>query len=360
MLRSISKRKVFVGMSGGVDSSVSAALLKKGGYDVTGVFIKVWQPDFVECTWKEDRRDAMRVAAHLKIPFLTLDLEREYKKEVVDYMIREYKKGRTPNPDVMCNKEIKFGAFFDWARKKGADFIATGHYARIQGGKLLEGRDKSKDQSYFLWSLKKEDFNHILFPVGDFEKLEVRKMAKKFDLPNFDKKDSQGLCFIGKVEMKTFLKNFLKEKKGRVMNEKREVIGQHDGAFFYTIGQRHGFEIKKKNNHSSPYYVIKKDIAKNILIVSNKEQIKREKLAAKECYLTEVNWVGLKEPTKPALLGRIRYRQEKQPLLLSKKNKHFHIKFKNPQEGLSSGQSLVIYDGETCLGGGIIESANRV
>ena len=227
-------KKVFIGMSGGVDSSVSAALLKEHGYDVTGVFIKVWQPEFFECTWRADRLDAMRVCAKLDIPFLTLNLEKEYKKEVVDYMIDEYKAGRTPNPDVMCNKYIKFGGFFDFAMKHSADFIATGHYARVKkfprgetSGfnpspevsprgtyQLLAGRDKNKDQSYFLWTLTQKQLQKTLFPIGDIDKPEVRKLAEKYGLATAVKKDSQGLCFIGKIDMKDFLKNYMKEKKG--------------------------------------------------------------------------------------------------------------------------------------------------
>jgi len=182
--------KVFVGMSGGVDSSVSAYLLKKAGHEVTGVFIRVWQPEGGECTWKDERRDAMRVCAHLDIPFVTLDLRDAYKKGVVDYMIAEYKAGRTPNPDVMCNRQVKFGAFWQWATDQGADHIATGHYAQVKDGQLYEGADKNKDQSYFLWTLQKEELNHIMFPVGHLQKGEVRVIAEKAKLPVFDKKDS--------------------------------------------------------------------------------------------------------------------------------------------------------------------------
>src|SRR3972149_2581934 len=200
------KKMVFVGLSGGVDSSVTAALLKEQGYEVVGVFIKTWQPDFIECTWPEERRDAMRVAAHLDIPFLTFDLEKEYKKEVGDYMVSEYRAGRTPNPDVMCNKEIKFGAFLQKALAMGADFVATGHYAEISQIRnvfsLKKSPDPSKDQSYFLWTLTQEQLAHILFPIGHFKKTEVRKLAKKFALPVAEKKDSQGICFLGDIDLK--------------------------------------------------------------------------------------------------------------------------------------------------------------
>src|SRR3989338_1920286 len=236
--------RVFIGLSGGVDSSVSAALLKKEGYEVTGVFIKVWQPDWISCTWGEDRLDAMRICAKLGIPFITLDLSKDYKRRVVDYMIAEYRAGRTPNPDVMCNAHVKFGGFYKFSRKNGADFVATGHYAQIKlqasSLKLLTSADKEKDQSYFLWQIKQEQLTNILFPVGGLEKPEVRKLAKKFGLSTAEKKDSQGLCFLGKIDVKEFLKHFIKQKPGKVLNEKEEVVGEHSGAVFFTLGERHG------------------------------------------------------------------------------------------------------------------------
>ena len=206
----------------------------------------------------------MRVAAHLDIPFVTLDLEKEYKEEVVDYMIAEYRSGRTPNPDVMCNRYVKFGGFFDWAMKEGADVVATGHYARTYNGDLCKGRDDNKDQSYFLWTLTPEKLAKTLFPVGNIEKPEVRALAKKFGLPNAEKKDSQGLCFVGKIDMKEFLKHFIDEKPGDVLNTDGEVVGHHEGALFYTLGERHGFTVTQKTPEDKPYFVIAKDNKKNI------------------------------------------------------------------------------------------------
>jgi tRNA-uridine 2-sulfurtransferase len=344
-------KKVFVGMSGGVDSSVSAALLKNEGYDVTGVFIKVWQPEGMPCTWKEDRLDAMRVAAVLEIPFLTLDLEKEYKKEVVDYMIDEYKKGRTPNPDVMCNKEIKFGSFLKKALLMGADFVATGHYAQTKDALLLESNDKEKDQTYFLWTLTQKQLKHVLFPIGHLTKPKVRALAKKFKLPTFDKKDSQGLCFIGKVDMKEFLKTFIKEKKGQVVNENGDVIGHHDGVTFYTIGERHGFTITKKTTSETPYFVIDKNVKENKLIVSHEKTTKAQ--SEKTLTLTNVNLIEEKLP-EGEVLARIRYRQTLQKALLQKSTKGYEIVFRESPETPSKGQSVVFYQNKKCLGGGII------
>ncbi len=346
-------KKVYIGMSGGVDSSVSAALLQKAGYDVTGVFIKVWQPDWINCTWKEDRLDAMRVAAKLGIDFVTLDLEREYKEEVVDYMINEYKLGRTPNPDVMCNRYVKFGGFFDWAMKQGADYVATGHYAQSIDGKLVAGNDKNKDQTYFLWTLKKNQIERTLFPVGNIEKPEVRKLAKKFALPNAEKKDSQGLCFIGKIDIKEFLSHYIEAKKGNVLNEKGEVIGEHDGAFFFTIGERHGFHIIKKTPSDEPNYVINKNIEDNTITVANKDVSGNLPNAITRISLREVNWNQGVAPVGKKLMARSRYREAlTEVLILNEKV----VQFTNPQYTISAGQSLVVYDGNVCLGGGIISA----
>jgi tRNA-specific 2-thiouridylase len=348
-------RRVFVGMSGGVDSSVSAALLKKQGYDVTGVFIKVWHPDWLPCEWKEERRDAMRVAAALDIPFITLDCEEEYKKSVADYMIEEYRQGRTPNPDIMCNKEVKFGSFLRKAREMGADFIATGHYAQIStDGILMEGVDKNKDQSYFLWTINKQDLKHILFPIGAYEKDKVRELARKFKLPTAEKKDSQGICFLGKIDMKDFLQHYIPLRKGTVLDEKGNSIGTHEGALFYTIGQRHGFTITKKTPTDTPYYIISKDIEKNILVVSEKHS-EDDLKNVHEVWLSQVNL--LKKP-EHKISARIRYRQPHQNIEIKEVSEiSAHIKFIEGQEGVSVGQSLVFYDGELCIGGGIIESA---
>ena len=379
-------KKVYIGMSGGVDSSVSACLLKNAGYEVIGVFIRVWQPDWIHCTWKEDRLDAMRVCAKLDIPFITLDLEKEYKEEVVDYMINEYKVGRTPNPDVMCNRFVKFGGFYNWAMKQGADFVATGHYAQVEMVKLassrhaslpagnaalldavasakglsesnfttqlLMGNDNSKDQSYFLWTLTQEQLSKVLFPVGNIEKPEVRKLAKKFNLPNAEKKDSQGLCFIGKIDIKEFLSHYIESKKGNALDVKGNIIGEHNGAFFFTIGERHGYTVTKKTPNDEPYYVISKNIENNTITVANKNIEGNLPNEIKVVKLNNINWNQGNVPIGKILKARSRYREELQEIKFLDNNT---VEFSKPQFTISSGQSLVVYDGNVCLGGGIIE-----
>jgi len=353
------KKKVFVGLSGGVDSSVSLALLKKAGFDVVGVFIKAWHPEWAPCDWKDDRRDAMRVCAKLGVPFRTLDLETVYKKEVVDYMVREYKAGRTPNPDVMCNKEVKFGAFLRYAKKEGADFVATGHYAQNKltnsKHKLIVSKDKEKDQSYFLWTLTQEQLNHILFPVGGMTKSQVRSLAKKFRLATAEKKDSQGLCFVGKIDMKDFLAHFMKPKKGLVLDSNEKKIGTHTGAMFLTIGQRHGFSVSNAKTSSKPLYIVSKNNRKNTITVSGKNPDSIENLGVKNIVLSKTNWVSDPPVSGKSYAIRLRYRQK--PLLgsLDKKGKLWTVTLSHPFIGASVGQSLVVYDKDVCLGGGVIE-----
>ncbi|MBX4199228.1 tRNA 2-thiouridine(34) synthase MnmA [Candidatus Parcubacteria bacterium] len=327
--------RVFVGLSGGVDSAVSAALLKEQGYDVTGVFIKVWQPDWLPCTWREERRDAMRVAARLDIPFLFFDFADEYKKGVADYMIEEYKRGRTPNPDVMCNKEVKFGAFAKRAREMGADYIATGHY--------LSG---ANDQRYFLWTLTKEDWKHSLFPVGHMEKSEVRKLAQEFDIPVAEKKDSQGICFLGNIDMEEFLSHFIKTSPGDVLSMEGDMIGKHKGALYYTLGERHGFDIHKKSPSALPYFVIAKDMQANTITVSN-DRAKIDSALPTRVKVESANW--LERPNGGELEAQIRYRGERMRVTLEGDT----VAFESPQSA-NAGQSIVFYEGDKCLGGAVI------
>lgn len=365
------RQTVFVGLSGGVDSAVSAALLQKAGYEVVGVFIKTWHPDFLECNEEEERLDAMRVSAHLDIPFLTFDLEDVYKKEVADYMISEYRAGRTPNPDVMCNKEVKFGAFLKKAIAMGADFVATGHYAMLrrlsknsslypQAGSdtssfllnLLRSTDESKDQSYFLWTLTQKQLSKIIFPIGNLKKTEVRKLAKKFKLPVAEKRDSQGICFLGAIDLKEFLKHYIKPKKGKVMNTKGEEIGHHDGVVFHTLGERHGFTITKKSPNDGPYYVVGKDVKKNLLIVSqNYSDISLSKSVYK---IEKTNWIGDVPNPKKTYTAQIRYHGEFLPCKIQIKSKSTaEVIFAKPTI-VAAGQSIVIYDKNVCLGGGVV------
>lgn len=354
------KKKIFVGVSGGVDSSVVAALLQEQGHDVTGVFIRTWQPDWIECTWQNERRDAMRVCAHLNIPFIELDLEKEYKQGVVDYMIAEYRLGRTPNPDVMCNKEVKFGGFLKWALACGADAVATGHYAQNifnENTKMFEmhkGKDTAKDQSYFLWTLTQEQLSKSLFPVGHLEKSDVRILAEKFKLPTADKKDSQGICFIGKISMKDFLSHYIDEKRGDVLDVQGNIIGEHNGALFFTLGERHGFKIVKKGTSDMPYYVVEKDVEKNTIVVTqDQEMIQKD---SQELQLNQVNWMSGILHIGGNYTGQIRYHGEQKPFTIAgMKNSHMVIKLEHADKSIAPGQSFVMYKNTQCLGGGVIQ-----
>ncbi len=393
-------KTVYIAMSGGVDSSVAAALLKKQGFNVIGVFMKPWSPyakasagQATLCLWKQEREDALRAAAVLDIPLLTWDFSKEYKKFVADYMIREYKAGRTPNPDVMCNKEIKFGLFFKKAMAEGADYIATGHYARVkqvkklkvlkvykgirnqklykhyEPYKLLTAVDTNKDQTYFLWTLKQEQLAKTLFPIGDYIKPEVRKMAKKFGLSNHDKKDSQGVCFIGPLNMKDFLKNYIKPKRGKVLlignpstrastelsrmssgRSNFKEIGSHDGVYYYTIGQRHGLNL---GIGGGPYFVVAKDIKKNIIYVG-----KEKDLLKNTTIVRKISWIAGAPKFPVELSIRVRYRA---PLKKAILRKNGELIFKQSERAITSGQSAVFYSkrnlpaGRQVLGGGIVE-----
>lgn len=370
-----SKGKVYVGMSGGVDSSVSAALLQKAGYEVTGVFMKVWQPDFLPCTWREERLDAMRVSATLGIPLLTWDFEKEYKEGVADYMIREYKAGRTPNPDVMCNREVKFGAFFRKAIAEGADFVATGHYAQVKHDKksgtfaMLKGADDAKDQSYFLWTLGQEQLSKTFFPIGGYKKSQVRALAKKFALPVAEKKDSQGLCFVGKLDMKDFLAHYIEEKNGNVLNEKGEVVGSHRGAYFYTLGERHGFTVTKKGADDAPLYVVAKDFERNTITVAplvTRQNFSTKNLSGQENALQcasqtlraeQVSFCrGVLLDFKNKYTAQVRYHGEQYKCKVTELSESgFSLHLDKPAV-FDIGQSVVLYDKDECLGGGIIET----
>jgi tRNA-specific 2-thiouridylase len=389
------KKRVVVGLSGGVDSSVAAYLLVEQGYDVIGMFMKNWHDDSVtisnECPWLDDSNDAMIVAQHLGIPFQTIDLSKEYKERIVDYMFAEYQRGRTPNPDVLCNREIKFDVFLDAALKLGADFVATGHYCRKgeiqENGKiiyqLLAGRDNNKDQSYFLCQLTQGQLSKALFPIGELTKPRVREIARKIDLITASKKDSQGLCFVGKVHLPDFLQQRLEPKKGSVIdvpaaapifkNGKYDtdlahvvepysfepgsgkIIGEHNGAHYYTIGQRKGLNI---GGFPEPLFVIGTDTEKNLIYTGMGEDHPGLYRTGLFILSREEHWIRedmkLNDGESAKYLARIRYRQKLQSCTLHKKNEGLYLVFDQPQRGITPGQFAAWYDGEELVGSGVI------
>jgi len=382
-------KKVVVAMSGGIDSSVAAALLKRAGpapeqarygvnFDVIGVFMKFWSEPRSgstliyadsnadlrryenRCCSSEAEARARKVAKILKIPFYVLNFEKEFKKRIVDYFLKEHKAGRTPNPCVVCNKEIKFGLLLEKALKLNADFVATGHYARIKKRfvnsreirySLISAKDKEKDQSYFLWMLNQKQLKRILFPVGDLTRKEVKNLAKKFKLPVLKARKSVEICFI-QTTINDFLKRYLKQKPGPIVEKShygvKKIIGQHRGLWFYTIGQRKGIGLS-----GGPYYVLDKDLKKNFLIVTKNER----NLYKKELVAKNVNWISGRAPKLPLKVqAKIRYRHQpaSTTLTYNLKPKTYHLKFNKPQRAITPGQSVVFYKGEELLGGGII------
>ncbi len=338
------KNRIFVGLSGGVDSAVTAALLKKEGHDVTGVFIKGWYPKGMPCTWASDRQDAMRVAAKLHIPFVTLDASKEYKTSVIDYIIDEYRAGRTPNPDIMCNRDVKFGAFFSFAKKHGANFVATGHYAITKDGNLYRGVDEGKDQSYFLWAVPQNVLKHVLFPLGKYQKEYVRTLAKQFHLPVATKRDSQGICFLGSISVEEFLTTELGAKNGSAKSTEGVVVGTHKGAVFYTIGER----VPLLGAVPGPWYVHSKDVSINTLVVSKTPHAPKEHSDIK---LSHVNF--FQEHVGGEYEAQYRYHGVKISGMYNHAS-HTFLPHKTLGEPLAKGQSLVLYTKDICVGGGII------
>lgn len=368
------KKKVALGMSGGVDSSLCAHLLMEQGYDVTGVYLECWRAP--GCRSEEDRKDALKVALSLDIPFKVLDFKKQYKDRVVEYFFAEYEAGRTPNPDVMCNKEIKFGMFYDWAMNNGFDYVATGHYAKSENGILKIPADGNKDQTYFLYLMDKNQVEHTLFPLADFTKDVVREQAVKRGLHVADKKDSVGICFIGNIDVHEFLKERLGENPGEVVNTKGEVIGKHQGLWFYTVGQRHGFSIDKKSvitldngetitrQNIPPFYVIKKLPEKNQLVVG----FGAETLLG-QFVVEDLHFIAGEEIYGPMLV-RIRHTGQLLPCELEKIGGQWRITLSEPTKGIAMGQAAVFYRSSeetldeqkstspelVCLGGGTIAS----
>jgi len=397
-------KRVVVGLSGGVDSSVAAHLLKEEGYEVIGLFMKNWHDDSVtirnECPWLEDSNDALLVAQKLGIPFQTIDLSEPYKQRIVDYMFREYEQGRTPNPDILCNREIKFDIFLDTALNLGADYIATGHYSRIERldtnigpiYRLLSGVDIHKDQSYFLCQLSQFQLSRSLFPIGEHTKTQVRKIARDLDLPTADKKDSQGLCFVGKVRLPDFLMqklqpkkgdiieipgNFIPEKKPAIYNrsdaidalsllewtappvyhpENGKKVGEHKGAHYFTIGQRKGLNV---GGTPKPLFVISIDTNRNLIFTGQGEKhpgLYRKGLFVKE---RDIHWIrqdlALEIGNKMKVLARIRYRQSLESAMIYREPEGLFVIFDRPQKGVTPGQFVAWYQGDELLGSGIID-----
>jgi len=346
--------QVICALSGGVDSSVAAALLVEQGYDVTGVYMKNWSEDLpgMHCPWAEDVADAKRVAVGLGIDFRVFDFRKEYKQNVVDYMIREYQAGRTPNPDIMCNQEVKFKIFLEASLAAGADYIATGHYARVahessSSAKLLRARDDNKDQTYFLYRVTSEALSKTIFPLGDFTKAEVREMAKERGLWTASKKESMGICFVGQVGIREFLLEYIKTAPGNIIDQQTgSVVGKHDGAIFYTLGQRHGLNV----GGGLPYYVVGKDMEKNEVYVSR--SIDNDNLWRKELRLADIHWINQAPHKDKNVQVRLRHRGA----LFDAKIDGDIVHLSASERAVAAGQSAVIYDGDECLGGGIVKT----
>ncbi len=355
--------RVIVGMSGGVDSSVAALLLQKQGYRVEGLFMKNWEEDdgTEYCTAKEDFADAQAVADRLDIPLHGANFAAEYWDNVFEHFLSEYQAGRTPNPDILCNREIKFKAFLDYALQLGADFIATGHYVRrgSDRGKttLLKGHDPNKDQSYFLHQVGTRELSHTLFPVGELDKAEVRVIAEDAGLATAKKKDSTGICFIGERRFKDFLQQYLPAQPGVIESTSGEVLGEHHGLMYHTIGQRQGLGIGGLSDHGeAPWYVVGKDLGRNVLLVA---QGNDHPALFNDALLTgPLFWIAGEPPTtSTGLHAKIRYRQADQPCQIEPLENGYRVIFEAPQRAVTPGQSIVLYDGERCLGGGVIEGS---
>ena len=349
-------KKVFVGLSGGVDSSVAAALLVEQGYEVVGVYMKNWSKDLpgFPCPWKEDYQDAKRVAVQLGIEFRMFDFEKEYFEKVVDYMLDGFRSGITPNPDIMCNQEIKFKLFLDVALEDGADMIATGHYAKVvqDGGHFSLGiaKDDNKDQTYFLYRITEDALSKTLFPLGDYTKPEVRELAKKFKLVTATKKESMGICFVGKVGIKEFLQQYVTTEPGSIIGEHGKLLGEHDGAIFYTTGQRHGLNI----GGGLPYYVVGKNMDKNEVYVT--ADIGDKRLWSNSLSVNSAHWINVEPQSAEELNVRTRHRAKLIPVRSYSKLDNGNWKFELNDEirALTAGQSAVLYQGDICLGGGVI------
>lgn len=352
--------RIVVGMSGGVDSAVSALLLKQQGHDVIGVFMNNWEKEGDEglCTAQQDWADVRDCCDRIGIPYYAVNFKKEYQDRVFKLFLDEYRKGRTPNPDVLCNREIKFKAFLDFAMQLEADCMATGHFARKdEAGRLLKGKDPGKEQSYFLYMLKSEQLKKSLFPVGDITKADVREIARRYALPVSEKKDSTGICFIGERNFRDFLSAYLPAQPGDIRDEKGELLGQHQGLMHYTIGQRKGLGIGGRGDGRS-FFVLNKDLSRNELIVGQGSD--HPLLYSREALIEDLTWVAEApgpEGDELHLMAKFRYRQPDQGVRLIWQGNTARVIFEKPQRAITPGQSAVLYSGDVCLGGGIVERA---
>ncbi len=346
-------KTVVVGMSGGVDSSVTALLLKQQGFRVIGMFMKNWEEEGNQCVSARDFEDVVKVSAQLDIPYYAVNFVKEYKAQVFSHFLAELEAGFTPNPDILCNREIKFKAFLEKALGLGADYLATGHYCRkSEASELLKGTDPQKDQSYFLYTLKAPLLEKVLFPIGHLHKTEVRRIAKEYGLATSEKKDSTGICFIGERDFKEFTGRYLGYKPGNFENLKGEIVGHHDGIAFYTIGQRKGLKI---GGPGEAWFVVGKDIARNVVIVEQGKD--HPSLYQNELTAADLSWVSSKAPAIPYMCSaKVRYRQPEQPCCIEKiENGQAFVRFLSPQRAITPRQSIVFYEGDRCLGGGVIQ-----
>ncbi len=357
-------KTVVVGMSGGVDSSVAAALLKEQGYNVIGLFMHNWEEDDEDgcCTAVSDYEDVKRVCNKLDIPYYSVNFAKEYRERVFSYFLAEYSAGRTPNPDVLCNREIKFGPFLEYALKLGADYIATGHYCDIEHKNgvhyLLKAADQNKDQTYFLNQLNQSQLERVLFPLGKLQKPEVRRIANKYGFSTADKKDSTGICFIGERKFREFLKNFIPAKAGKIVDLEGNVVGEHEGVMYYTLGQRRGLNLGGiSGTNGGRWFVVDKDVKKNLLIVSHGDETP---LYSVSLEASTINWIP-NVPTEKTFecYAKFRYRQPEQKVKVTILNNLVKVDFFEPQRAVTPGQFVVFYNNNMCLGGGIIEKVNK-
>lgn len=354
--------RIVVGMSGGVDSAVSAALLKRQGHEVIGLFMNNWEENSEDgvCTSESDWADVRATCDVIGIPYYSVNFSKDYYERVFQHFLDEYAKGRTPNPDVLCNREIKFKSFLDFAMRLGADRIATGHFVRTdEAGRLYKGADPAKEQSYFLYMLKHDQLRRSVFPVGGMLKAEVRELALSLGLPVSRKKDSTGICFIGERNFKGFLSQYLPARPGLMRSAEGEILGEHQGLMYYTLGQRKGLGIGGRGDGRS-YFVVGKDLDGNELIVAQGED--HPLLYSKEALLEEVTWIGetpCEEGEEIMVSAKFRYRQPDQQVRLSWKESSAHLTFAQPQRAVTPGQSAVLYRGDECLGGGIVSAFSR-